>query len=125
MISARLSCEGVTRLVWDPTTFAKAEARPTGRDVFKERLGDWDGQTDVWARLCPPRRAMWHNGERGYSTRRHMLEPVRTETVLPDRALCLPTFSHFLIVNTTSLSLSLALPLPLSGRVYRLREEHR
>ena len=28
-----------------------------------------------------------------------MLEPVRPEVVLPDRALCLPTFSHFLIVN--------------------------
>jgi hypothetical protein len=33
-----------------------------------------------------------------------MLEPVRPEAVLPDRALCLPTFSHFLIVNKTSLS---------------------
>ena len=30
--------------------------------------------------------------------------PVRPEAVLPDRALCLPTFSHFLIVNKTSLS---------------------
>jgi hypothetical protein len=39
----------------------------------------------------------------GYSTRRHMLEPVRPEAVLPDRALCLPNFSHFLIVNKTSL----------------------
>ena len=36
-----------------------------------------------------------------------MLEPVRPEAVFPDRALCLPTFSHFLIVNKTSLSLSL------------------
>ena len=35
-----------------------------------------------------------------------MLEPERPEAVLPDRALCLPTFSHFLIVNETSLSLS-------------------
>ena len=53
-----------------------------------------------------------------YSTCRHMLEPVRPEALLPDRALCLPTFSHFLIViilrvillellNKTSLSLSL------------------
>ena len=40
-----------------------------------------------------------------------MLEPVRPEAVLPDRALCLPTFSHFLIVNKTSLSLSLSLSL--------------
>jgi hypothetical protein len=31
-----------------------------------------------------------------------MLEPVRPGAVLPDRALCLPTFSHFLIVNKTS-----------------------
>jgi hypothetical protein len=29
------------------------------------------------------------------------MEPVRQEAVLPDRALCLPTFSHFLIVNKT------------------------
>ena len=33
-----------------------------------------------------------------------MLEPVRPEAVLPDRELYLPTFSHFLIVNKTSLS---------------------
>ena len=36
-----------------------------------------------------------------------MLEPLRPGAVSPDRALCLPTFSHFLIVNKTSLSLSL------------------
>ena len=35
--------------------------------------------------------------------------PWRPETVLTDRALCLPIFSHFLIVNKTSLS-----PLSLS-----------
>ncbi len=34
-----------------------------------------------------------------------MLEPVRPEAVLLDRALCLPTFSHFLIVKKTSLPL--------------------
>jgi len=39
------------------------------------------------------------NGEWGYSTRRHMLEPVRPEAVLPDRALCLPTLCHLLLVN--------------------------
>ena len=55
---------------------------------------------------CPPRRAAWPNGEWGYSTRRHMLEPVRAEAVLPDRALYLPTFSRFLIVKKTCLSLS-------------------
>jgi hypothetical protein len=38
-----------------------------------------------------------------------MLEPMRPEAVLPDRALCLPTFSHSLIVNKASLSLSLSL----------------
>jgi hypothetical protein len=35
-----------------------------------------------------------------------MREPVRPGAVSPDRALCLPTFCHFLIVNTTSLSLT-------------------
>jgi hypothetical protein len=55
----------------------------------------------------PPRRATWPNGEWGYSTRRLVQEPVRPEAVFPDRALYLPTFSHFLIVNKTSLSLSL------------------
>jgi len=38
-----------------------------------------------------------------------ILEPVRPGAVSPDRALCLPTFSHFVIVNKTSLSLSLIL----------------
>jgi hypothetical protein len=41
--------------------------------------------------------------------RNNLLEPVRPRAVSPDRALCLPTFSHFLIVNKTSLSLSLSL----------------
>ena len=36
-----------------------------------------------------------------------MLVPVRPEAVLPGRAFCLPTFSHFLIVNKTSFPLSL------------------
>jgi hypothetical protein len=40
-----------------------------------------------------------------------MLKPVRPEAVSPDRALCLPTFSHFVIVNKTSLSLSLSLSI--------------
>jgi hypothetical protein len=39
-----------------------------------------------------------------------MLEPVRPGAVSPDRALCLSTFSHFVIVNKTSLSLALSLP---------------
>jgi hypothetical protein len=57
----------------------------------------------------PARRASWPNGEWGYSTRRHMLEPLRPEAVFPDRALRLPTFRHFLIVNKTALSPSLPL----------------
>jgi hypothetical protein len=36
-----------------------------------------------------------------------MLEPVRPGAASPDRTMCLPTFSHFVIVNKTSLSLSL------------------
>jgi hypothetical protein len=38
-----------------------------------------------------------------------MLEPVRPGAMSPDRALCLPTFISFVIVNKTSLSLSLSL----------------
>jgi hypothetical protein len=45
-----------------------------------------------------------------YPPPRHMLEPVRPEAVLPDRALCLPTFSHFWIVNKTSISPLLITP---------------
>jgi hypothetical protein len=52
MISARPSYQGVRRSVWDPETFApghksRAEARPTGRAVSRERLGDWDGPMAV------------------------------------------------------------------------------
>jgi hypothetical protein len=42
-----------------------------------------------------------------------MLEPVRPGAVSPDRALCLPTLSHFLIVNKWNFSLSLSLSLSL------------
>ncbi len=86
----------------------RAEARPTGRRL--QRAAGGLGWTD--GDLSPPvsaRRTTWPDREWGYSTRRHTLEPVRPEAVLPDRALCLPTFSHFLIVNKTSLSLSLSL----------------
>jgi hypothetical protein len=54
-----------------------------------------------------------------YSTRCHVLEPVRPEAVLPDRALCLPAFSHFFIVNKTSLS-----PPPLSIKLLSLSLSH-
>jgi hypothetical protein len=40
--------------------------------------------------------------------------PCAQAAVLPDRALCLPTFSHCMIVNQTSLSLSPSLALSLS-----------
>jgi len=43
---------GVRRSVSDPGTFAQGhesrlEARPTGRAVSRERLGDWDGPMAV------------------------------------------------------------------------------
>jgi hypothetical protein len=41
-----------------------------------------------------------------------MLEPARPGVLLPDWALCLPTFSHFVIVNKTSLSPSPSLSPP-------------
>jgi hypothetical protein len=40
------------------------------------------------------------------------------QAVLPDRALCLPTFSHFLIVNKTYLSLSLSRSPCVQGRCH-------
>jgi hypothetical protein len=43
-----------------------------------------------------------------------MLEPVRPGAMSPDRALCLPTFISFVIVNKTSLSLSLSLSFSFS-----------
>jgi hypothetical protein len=48
-----------------------------------------------------------------------MLGPESPEAVSPDRALCLPIFSHLLIVNKLiSLSLSLSLsPTPTAHRV--------
>ena len=111
MFSACPSYQGVRRSVWDPETFA-----PGRRGAPTLGSGYVIG-TDRWrsgaAKVC-------HMAKRrvGYSTRRHMLEPVRPEAVLPDRALCLPTFSHFLIVNKISLSLSHSLSPslpPLSG----------
>ena len=46
------SYQGVRRSVWDPETFApghksRAEARPTGRAISRERLGDRDGPMAV------------------------------------------------------------------------------
>jgi hypothetical protein len=45
-----------------------------------------------------------------------MLEPVRPGAVSPERALCLPTLSHFLIVNKTSLSLVQRCKQGMGGR---------
>ena len=68
------------------------------------------------------RRATWPNGEWGHSTRRHMLELVRAEAVSPDRALCLLTFSHSLIVNKTYLTLCEPIPYHHSRFALGLRK---
>jgi hypothetical protein len=72
--------------------------------------------TDRWRseapRVYPP--AYMAKRRVGVEYSPSMLEPVCPGAVSPDRALCLPTFSHFLIVNKTSLSLALSLPLSLS-----------
>jgi len=68
--------------------------------------------TDRW-RSEPP--CVYPPAQAGHMAKRSVgveyspsiLEPVRPGAVSPDRALCLPTFSHFVIVNKTSLSLSL------------------
>jgi hypothetical protein len=64
--------------------------------------------TDRWrsdepACVYPPAKA-GHMAKRrvGVEYSLSMLEPVRPKAVSPDRALCLPTFSHFVIVNITS-----------------------
>ena len=65
--------------VWDPKIFAQGRSHPTFLSVSAS-----------------------------HGACRHMLEPVRPEAVLSDMSLCLPTFfSHFWIVNKTSLSLSI------------------
>jgi hypothetical protein len=49
-----------------------------------------------------------------------MLEPVRPEAVLPDRALYTPTFSDFLIVkksSSASSSSSLSLYTPIRAKL--------
>ena len=75
--------------VWDPKIFAQGRSHPTFLSVSAS-----------------------------HGACRHMLEPVRPEAVLSDMSLCLPTFfSHFWIVNKTSLSLSL-----LSDRFHKGRE---
>jgi hypothetical protein len=64
--------------------------------------------------VYPPAKAGYMANRRvGVEYSPSMLEPVRPGAVSPDRALCLPTFSHFVIVNKTSLSLSPLIPPPL------------
>ena len=69
--------------------------RKAGRDqvFFSTRQGGPHGHTESGVEHSPS-----------------MLEPVRPEAMSPDRALCLPTFSHFVIVNKTSLSLCILNP---------------
>ena len=63
--------------IWDPET-------------SRERVGDWGGPETVWALSCvAERRATRPNGEWEYSTRRHMLGPVRPEAVSPGRGVVL------------------------------------
>ena len=52
----------------------------------------------------PPKHKAGHTAKRrvGVEYSPSVLEPVRQGAVSPDRALCLPTFSHFVIVNKTS-----------------------
>ena len=99
------------RSVWDPETFApghksRAEARPTGRAISRERLGDWDGPIKVKPPCVYPPAKAGHMAKRriGVEYSPSMLESVHPGAVSPDRALFLPTFSHLVIVNKTSLS---------------------
>jgi hypothetical protein len=65
MILARPSYKGVRRSVWEtfaPGHKSRAEARPTGRAVSRERLGDWDGPMAV---LAPLRLLTRQGGPRG------------------------------------------------------------
>jgi len=78
-------------------------AHPTGRAVSRERVIG----TDRW-RSEPP--CVYSPATAGHMVKRRVgveyspsiLEPVRPGAVSSVRALCLPTFSHFLIVNKTS-----------------------
>jgi hypothetical protein len=90
MISANPSYQGVRRSVWDPETFAPGHK---AGHMAKRRVGI----------------------EYSPST----LEPVRPGAASPDRALYLPTFSHFVIVIKTSFSLFLSLSLSVTLRAER------
>jgi hypothetical protein len=93
MISVHPSYQGVRRSVWDPETFAQGHRSK--------------------AEARPMVRAVSPS----------MLEPVRPGAVSPDRALCLPTFSQFVIVIKTSFSLSLRLSYlsPPESRCYPVK----
>jgi hypothetical protein len=115
MISARPSCQGVNRSVWDPKTFAKVEARPTVRAVSEERIGVWDGQTDVSAPLCPPRRATWPNGEWGLVLAVVCWAPSAQRRCYPTgRCAYRTSVTCSLSIKLLTLSLPLSLSLSLS-----------
>ena len=59
--------------------------------------------------MCPQRRAKWPNGAGGYSTRRHMLEPVRPAAVLANRQGVVLTDRQSLLDSQKNFSLCLSL----------------
>ena len=96
MIPARTLCQGVRGSVWDP-------------EPSRERVCDWGGPETVSVLLCvAEKRATRPKGERGYSTRRHMLGPDRPEAVSPGRGVVLTDIHSFIDCQQTSLSLSLS-----------------
>jgi hypothetical protein len=84
MIPARTLYQGVRGSVWDP-------------EPSRERVCDWGGPETVSVLLCvAEKRATRPKGERGYSTRRHMLGPDRPEAVSPGRAVVLTDIHSFI-----------------------------
>jgi len=83
----------------------RAEARPPGRAVSMERLGDWDGRARRLASSLPPcARQACHKTKRRVGT--HCSLPYLgrecSEAGLPDKALHIPTSSHLSIVYTVN-----------------------
>ena len=109
MNSARPSYQGVRRSFCNPETFA-----PGGRHVPRGAPSRGSGYvigTDRWRSEPPCVRKGVPHGQTESGV--YVLDIICWSTcaqrlcLLHDRALCLPTFSHFLFVNETSLSLSL------------------
>jgi hypothetical protein len=68
---------------------------------------------DRW-RSEPP--CVYPPAKAGHMAKRRVgAESVRPGAVSPDRALCLPTFRHFVIGNKASLSLSVSLEARMNG----------